>query len=689
MKTSRRSFVRSASAIGVLAVSLIFVSGFTTAQATPLTLEDVNSLKQVVTARLNPAGDRIAYLLQVPRKIYVDDDGKPYRELHVTDLQGNSMPYVTGDIDITDIAWAADGESIFFLAQRDEEAEFNSLYRIAVIGGEAEQLFTHVNSISRVYPSPEGGVLAFTASDAPPEKSKELKEKGFKAVVYEESVLTTRVWMLDLETLEPTVHDLPGSASDFTWSSDGSRYAVALAPTPLVDDSYTSRDIHVVDTARGKVQSKMGSVGKLGPFAFSPDGERIAYVGSVDINDPSEGRLYVALSSGGERRELVPEYLGHVRNFIWGDDDNVRWLGSRGVVTDWATTSLYETQAPGPAPTSGPIIRTVNGNPGQDAVAAIADTPQHPPELYLLRKGSEPLRLTHSNPFLSERELAKQEVITYTARDGLELEAILIHPAKRKRGGNPLVVMAHGGPESNYSNGWMTNYSRPGQVFAANGYAVVYPNYRGSTGRGVEFSKLGQHDYAEEEFNDLVDAKRHLVEIGLVDPDRVGITGGSYGGYASMWSASALTEEYAAAVAFVGISDQISKFGTGDIPYEMYNVHALAWPWDDWMWLLKHSPIYHAGKTKTPLLIMGGDKDPRVHPGQSLEMYRFVKIRTDTPVRLVIYPDEVHGNRNTAAQYDYSLRLMRWMDHYLKGSGGEPPPYELDHAQRLEAAGEE
>jgi len=380
-----------------------------------------------------------------------------------------------------------DGKSIFFLAKRDEEADFNSLYRIALIGGEAELLFTHVNSMNRAYPSPDGSVLAFTATGAPPEKFKELEEKGFKAVVYEESVLPTKVWMLDLETLEAAVHDLPGSASNFTWS---------------------------------------------------PDGERIAYIGSVNINDPSAGRLYVASSSGGERRELV--------------------------------------------------------------------------------------------------------------------------------------------------NGWMTSYSRPGQVFAANGYAVVYPNYRGSTGRGIEFSKLDQHDYAEEEFNDLVDAKRHLVEEGLVDPDRVGITGGSYGGYASMWSASALTEEYAAAVAFVGISDQISKFGTGDIPYEMYNVHALAWPWDDWMWLLKRSPIYHAGKTKTPLLIMGGDKDPRVHPGQSLEMYRFVKIRTDTPVRLVIYPGEVHGNRNTAAQYDYSLRLMRWMDHYLKGEGGEPPPYELDHAERLE-----
>jgi dipeptidyl aminopeptidase/acylaminoacyl peptidase len=427
----------------------------------------------------------------------------------------------------------------------------------------------------------------------------------------------------------------------------------------------------------------MGSVGGLGAFAFSPDGEHVAYIGSASINDPSEGRLYITSVSGGARRDLVPEYLGHVTGILWGDDDNVRWLGSRGLYTEWAMASLIETKTAGAAPLSGPIVRAVHGHPGQKVVAAIADTPEHPQELYLLQDGEAPVRLTNSNPFLSEREFVNQEAITYKARDGLELEAVLILPAKRERGGNPLIVMAHGGPEANYSNGWLSSYSRLGQVFAAKGYAVVYPNYRGSTGRGVEFSMLGQHDYAEEEFNDLVDAKRYLVEQGLVDPDRVGITGGSYGGYASMWSASALTEEYAAAVAFVGISNQISKFGTGDIPYEMHNVHARAWPWDDWMWMLMRSPVYHAGKTKTPLLIMGGDKDPRVHPSQSLEMYRFVKIRTDTPVRLVVYPGEGHGNRNTAARYDYSLRLMRWMDHYLKGEGGDPPPYELDHARKL------
>jgi dipeptidyl aminopeptidase/acylaminoacyl peptidase len=159
---------------------------------------------------------------------------------------------------------------------------------------------------------------------------------------------------------------------------------------------------------------------------------------------------------------------------------------------------------------------------------------------------------------------------------------------------------------------------------------------------------MSQHAYAGPEFDDIVDAKKHLVDAGLAISDSVGITGGSYGGYASMWAASALSEHFAAAVSSVGISDQISKFGTTDIPNEMYNVHGRSWPWEDWNWMLQRSPVYHAGKVRTPLLIMHGDKDTRVHPSQSLEMYRNVKVRTDTPVRLVYYPGEGHGNKRYA-----------------------------------------
>lgn len=653
-------------------------------ETAPLSLKDVVSLKRVAAAYLSPDGEQIAYLLSVPRQLYKDDDGKPYRELHVVDLDGASRSYVTGDIEISAVSWSVDGKSLFFVAKRDPDATFNSLFEIPIAGGEAVERFTHVNSIGSIYPSPDGERIAFLASDAPPEKHEELAAKGFKANVYEESVPVTRVWLLDLDANEAAAQELPGSASALNWHPDGDRYAVSLAPTPLIDDTYTSRDVYIVDAEQSKVLSQIGSVGKLGRFEFSPDGNSVAYIGSVDINDPSEGRLYVVPQTGGDRRELVPEYEGHINDFVWSDDGSLRWLGGRGVWTEWLETSVAGSNAPETAPVPGPIIRSVDASAGQAVAAAVAETPQHPPEVYLLRADAEPERLTFSNPVLESRRLARQEVIRYQARDGLELDAILIRPFKEKRGGNPLVVVVHGGPEAHYSNGWLNRYSSPGHVMAAEGYAVVYPNYRGSTGRGVYFSKHGQNDYAEEEFNDVVDAKRYLVSEGIADPDRVGITGGSYGGYASMWSATALSEEYAASVAFVGISNQVSKFGTGDIPYEMYNVHSRAWPWEDWLWMLKRSPVYHADKAKTPLLIMHGDQDPRVHPSQSLEMYRHIKLRTDTPVRLVFYPGEGHGNRNTAAQYDYALRLTRWMDHYLKGPGGKPPPYEIDHAAGLE-----
>src|SRR5690606_29320906 len=173
--------------------------------------------------------------------------------------------------------------------------------------------------------------------------------------------------------------------------------------------------------------------------------------------------------------------------------------------------------------------------------------------------------LTDSNPWTDGIRLAPQEVVRFQARDGLELEGILIRPLDEQEGTRyPLILSVHGGPESHEKNGWLTSYSRPGQTAAARGFAVFYPNYRGSTGRGVEFSKLGQADYAGKEFDDLVDSVRHLVEMGLVDAARVGITGGSYGGYASAWAATKLTEHFAASVMFVGISDLISKQGTTD-----------------------------------------------------------------------------------------------------------------------------
>ncbi len=652
----------------------------------PLSILETVMLNRVSTATLSPNGRNIAYLLSVPRTLYEDDDGKVWSELHViSSAGGDSRPYISGAETVEQLAWSHNGQSLYFVAKRNPEASFNALYRISLNGGEAEKVFEHVNNIGKIFPSPDGKTIAFLAIDAPPNRKTDLETKGFKALVYEESVPVTYVWMLNLEDNTASRVELEGSASEFHWAPDANRYAVALAPSPLIDDSYTSRDVFIVNAESATIDKRLNSVGKLGAFQWSPDSRQLAYLGSVDINDPREGRLYVTRTDGIESRNLLPDFPGHVLDLSWKDPQTITYLSSRNLWTEVASVDVREPQSAPPASKGGPIIRSIDSRPGSPVIAAVADSPSHPPEVYVSSDGAEWTRLTTSNPILEERQLAKQEAIQYTARDGLKLDAVLIRPIKgARKAGNPLILFIHGGPESHYSNGWMSNYSQPAHALAAQGYTIAYPNYRGSTGRGVAFSKLGQNDYAEEEFNDIVDLKRHLVEREGVNADKVGVSGGSYGGYASMWAASALSEEFAASVAFVGISNQLSKFGTGDIPQEMYNVHSRTWPWDDWMWMLKRSPIFHADKTQTPLLIMHGDKDPRVHPSQSLEMYRNVKLRTETPVRLVFYPGEGHGNRNTAAQYDYALRLNRWMEHFLIKGSDELPAYEIDHAAMLD-----
>jgi dipeptidyl aminopeptidase/acylaminoacyl peptidase len=275
--------------------------------------------------------------------------------------------------------------------------------------------------------------------------------------------------------------------------------------------------------------------------------------------------------------------------------------------------------------------------------------------------------------------------VHFKARDGLELEGLLIRPRGDGAGSRaPLIVSVHGGPESHHRNGWLTGYAEPGQVAAARGFAVFYPNYRGSTGRGVAFSKLGQNDPAGKEFDDVVDAVDHLVQAGVADRAKVGITGGSYGGYATAWCSTYYSERFAAGVMFVGISDLVSKAGTTDTPNEEYLVHARIRPWQDWDRMLKRSPIFHVQKSRTPLLILDGKEDPRVHPSQSLMLYRYLNALDQAPVRLVLYPGEGHGNRFAAHRLDYNLRMIQWFEHYLKGPGGKMPDYEIEYSAPTE-----
>ena len=649
-----------------------------------LTPHDVARLRTVSGAEMAPDGNAIAFVRSVPRDPLDGSDGAAWTELHLIDGDGRERPFVTGEVNVGGVEWTNGGRSLSFLSRRGSD-ERRSLYVISRDGGEARKVLSHSTDISEYEWSPDGKRVAFLATEPKSEEQRNLEKKGFNQVVYAESAPEVHLWIAEIgATDKPRRIDLDGSASSLRWSPAGDRLALALAPTPGIDDFYVKRKLHIVDVASGKVTARIDNPGKLGEVVWSPDGSHLAVIAAADINDPMEGRLMVVPSSGGLLRDvLAPWNDGHVQAVAWRDADTLLFLAAEGV-----TAFLGEVERTGGtfqrllAPEDVvPSALTVSES--GDRVAVIADSAQHPSELFRVQLDDRGLsRLTASNPWLQEKALAPQEVITFEARDGLEIQGILIRPLDAQAGRRyPLIVVVHGGPESHYVDGWLTGYSSPGQMAAAAGMAVFYPNYRGSTGRGVAFSKLSQADAAGKEFDDLVDGVDHLVDTGLVDRERVGVTGGSYGGYASAWAATRYSDRFAASVMFVGISNAISKFGTSDIPYELNLVHHRKWPWEDWAYFLERSPIFYVDQAKTPLLILHGADDPRVHPGQSLELYRHLKVRTETPVRLVLYPGEGHGNRRAASRLDYSLRMMRWMEHYLKGPGGEPPPYELSYEE--------
>lgn len=651
-----------------------------------LTPHRVAELRNVTGAALSPDGNRVAYTLSVPRKPNVDEDGEPWNELWVTGTrEGEARPFVTGKVNVGTIRWTADGRHIAFLAKRGDD-KTRALYMIPVDGGEARKAAALASDISTYSLAPDGRRAALVAVDAENEASKKLKERGFKAEVYEEDWRPAKIWLATLFELNASIAPLAleGHVYQVDWNPVDDRLLLSLAPTPGVDDSYTRQQVRIVDSKSGQILSRIDNPGKLGRVGWSPDGRRVGMIAAKDIHDPDAGRLMVADPTDGKFRDLLPGLEGSVRHFEWADNDTIQYVAALGVHTILAQINVVS-GAGGSRPLlgpDGPILGELSLSADGQQTALVASAPNHPAEVFTWRQGDlAPVRRTESNPFLKHIRFARQEVIRHKARDGLELEGILVRPLDEEAGKRyPLILSVHGGPEAHVSHGWLTGYSLPGQVAAARGMAVFYPNYRGSTGRGVAFSKLGQGDAAGKEFDDLVDAVDHLIALGLVDRDKVGVTGGSYGGYATAWCATRYSERFAAGVMFVGISDKISKVGTTDIPNEEYLVHALKRPWEDWQFLLERSPIYHAAKGRTPLLILHGKDDPRVNVGQSRELYRHLKLHNRAPVRLVLYPGEVHGNRKAAARLDYHLRLMQWMEHYLKGPGGNMPAMELDYA---------
>jgi len=649
-----------------------------------LSEEDLLQLKYVREAKISPDGNWVAYTVSTPR-IVTEKPGGADTDLFLMSMKDKSAtPFVVGDEYISSIQWKPDGSKISFRMKRGDKAK-TQVWSISLNGGEAKQLTDFGTGVLTYKWHPTECKIGFTATTPMSEKGKKLKDKGYKFVFFEEDLKHRNLYLqrIKCET-EPKQLTENVTVWGFTFNPDGGTIAADISPKNLIDHKYMFRKIYLLDIKSKKLTQLTDNPGKLGNYAFSPDGKKLTYCAASTINDHQISQVYVINRDGSGLKNLtISNFKGHVNWANWKDNNTVVYHSGEGV---WSTlrTANYnggEREIILHSKDSGIIFSTPSYTMDFGNFIFTGHSPKHRWELINWQPSKKLNKLTNSNPILDEVKLGKQEVFQYSARDGQTIEGLLIYPTDYKKNKKyPLIVVVHGGPEHHYSNGWNTNYGNPGQVLAGKGYFIFFPNYRASTGYGVDFAMVGFEDPAGVEFDDIADGIDALINKGFVDKDRVGLGGGSYGGYAAAWFSSYYTEKVKAVCMRVGISDLISKRGTSDISYEELYVHSGKLLEDMWEMSLKRSPIYYAHQSKTAVLITGGTDDTRVHPSQSLEYFRRLKMNDHPAVRMVQYPGEGHGSSKQTSQADQLYRTLDWYDWYVKNAkpfDGPMPPLDI------------
>ncbi|PWD98504.1 S9 family peptidase [Marinilabilia rubra] len=628
----------------------------------------VLDLEQVRDVAISPDENYVAYTVSVPRS-FSDSPGSDYRELHLYNLQTDEVrKLVAGKEVVSSLGWTPDSRAVTFRSRMDD-VKHTQVFSIAPDSSKAGVLFEFPQSV-RQYEFANSNTVIFTATDSLSEDAKDFNEKGFDIDIYEEEWRHISMYSVDLGTGETRKLTNGQTVYDFVVSPNGKTAAAAIASKNLTDYMYMFKDIYTVDLETGKTELMVDIAGKLGKLAWSPDGKKLAFQAASSRNDAVDGSLFVMdipnsksfdeLQNYGADKELSVIDVG------WKNEKTVLYAAEEGVdivLSEQKVGSNDRTKIIDPRK-----VVFSGFDVSENLVAFPGNTSSHPSELFVFNLKDESLeRKTHHNAWLNEVDLARQQKFEYEARDGKKIEGVLLYPLNYMAGNSyPLITYIHGGPEAAVQNGWTTRYSTWGQVAAARDYFVFMPNYRASSGRGIDFTMAGFGDLVGAEYNDVLDGIDALIDKGFVDPEKVGIGGGSYGGYFSAWSATRHTERFAASVVFVGVSDQVSKRFTTDIPYEDYYVHWGFWTHEDWKSVYDVSPVKYAHQSETPTLILHGTADPRVHPSQGLELYRALKLHSKSPVRLIWYGNEGHGNRINLNQYDYLVRTMDWFDYYLK-----------------------
>ena len=606
----------------------------------------------------SPDGTRLVFTVTEP----VSGTARP-RSIWLLDVASGRARQITfsGKSDSSP-RWAPDGRTIAFLSDRDGVEQ---LYLLPMRGGEAIKVTDRKDRITAFRWSPDSARIALLMSEAKPaaQQSREReKDDGQRA---EKDDRHERVWILDVAT-----HNLvqassgPWRIAQIEWLPRGDRLVAIADPTPASDrftaGLYTIDLSKTADAAFTPIATPHGPVSGL---SVSPDGQTIAYVGAR-VDGPEPHDLYLQPVDGGPARNLTARDIDRpISQITWIDPNTLLALVVRGFTTGLATIDRDGRARAHAADTN--ITTYARSSTG--VIAYVGETTTRAPEVYIQKGSARAGKATALNDKWASMGVVAPQFVKYRSFDGAEIEAALLRPASvESRTPSPFVVLVHGGPTGR----WSDAFESWGQLLAQRGYAVLYPNVRGSVGYGSAFVESNRADWGGGDFKDVMAGVDWAIAQGIADPARLGIGGWSYGGYMAAWAVTQ-TPRFKAAVSGAPVIDMASEFGTEDS--SAYDEWFYGTPYERLEAFLKSSPMTYIKNAKTPTLLLQGEADETDPIGQSQQFYRGLK-RYGVDADLVLYPREPHGFREERHLVDRLNRILAWYDRYLMPAAAHTTP---------------